>query len=130
LTHCGETKTPDPFSVPQYDDADRFIVARTLAGHPLAGWRYWGVSELGNGDILVETYSVEHPYTWYDRYIKMGLAPGLRDMYSTWTNMLNDVVARSGGAVVAGPDTQLGGVEQPDRVAERINIVDPEGMSQ
>ena len=65
------------------------------------------MTELGDGDILIETFSVEHPATWLDAQ-KMEHG-GERDMGKTWTNMLWDLAQRSGGSIVYGTDTSLSG---------------------
>lgn len=53
-----------PFSVVtvRVDRAARTIVAATMYGHPLIGWRYWRVFEPVSGDLVVETGSLEIPY--------------------------------------------------------------------
>ena len=66
--------------------APRFFVVRTLGGHPLAGWRRWQVKQLPGNDLLVETFSVEHPATYADS-TEMFFG-GSSDMGKTWTNML------------------------------------------
>lgn len=39
----------------------------TLQGHPLAGYRYWRVFEVGNGNIKVETSAADRAYRAIDR---------------------------------------------------------------
>ena len=98
-----------PVRITQYSAAHRFFVARTLSGHPLGGWRRWDMKQLSNGDILVETFSVEHPATFVD-FTKMYLFElGIKDMEKTWTNMLWDVAQLSGGEVIDDGETVLGG---------------------
>ena len=95
----------------RFSPTDRVIVARTLSGHPLAGWRYWGVKELPGGDVLIETFSVEHPATFIDE-TKLLYLGGLTAMYQTWTAMLNDIAGFSGGQIVKGPETELDGRQE------------------
>lgn len=98
--------------VTKYDPRAHYFVVRTLTGHPLAGWRYWGVKQESNGDLLIETFAVEHPVTWIDR---RKLDAGGRDaMYGTWTHMLEDLVRRSGGSEVIAPDSFPAGKEIDD----------------
>jgi RHS repeat-associated protein len=82
--------------VTRYDRANRYFVVRTLSGHPLAGWRRWQISKLPDGDLLVETFSIEHPATNMDR-LKMNRLGGNAGMRETWTNFLADLVRTSGG---------------------------------
>lgn len=82
------------------DPTTRFFAVRTLQGHPLAGWRAWEVKEAGNGDLIVRTFSVEHPVTAVDS-MKLWLG-GMKQMYYTWDVQLDDLVRFSGGRVVAG----------------------------
>ena len=89
--------------VTQFDTQRRSVVVRTLAGHPLAGWRYWGVKKLPDGDLLIETFSVEHPVTWIDTS-KLFIG-GLKGMYDTWTTELFDLLAFSGGIEVKAQDS-------------------------
>jgi uncharacterized delta-60 repeat protein len=94
-------------SITQFNRAQMFFVARTNGGHPLRGWRYWGVDALPNGDIEVETFSVEEPATWIDS-AKM-LAGGQSGMDQTWNNMLTSLVTACKGTVVPGPLTAPAG---------------------
>lgn len=110
-----------PVKVTKLNPQGRNFVVRTMSGHPLAGWRYWGVRQLSGGDLLLETFSVEHPYSPID-WGKV-MAGGLDGMYQTWENMLSDLVARSGGSVVAGPDTELKGRSEPHEVLTRLQLV-------
>jgi RHS repeat-associated protein len=110
-----------PVKVTKVNQLDHYFVVRTMAGHPLAGWRYWGVKELTGGDLFIETFSVEHPYSRVDAW-KLELG-GMRDMYLTWTNMLLDLVNKSGGVVFYGGNTFLWGQERPTEVKERYDIV-------
>jgi hypothetical protein len=80
-----------------------------MGGHPLAAYRRWDVKQLPNGDLLVETFSVEHPVTKLDS-LKMS-GPGMKDMSKTWSNLLWDLATLSKGDVVYDGDTVLGGRE-------------------
>jgi RHS repeat-associated protein len=99
--------------VTQFNRQDRFFVVRTLAGHPLAGWRYWGVRRLSNEDVLVETFAVVHPATAVDQ-VKMSIG-GAEGMSDTWTNMLFDIFRWSGAeGIRASWDSAPWGVERSD----------------
>ena len=89
----------------KYNAQSRFVVVRTLAGHPLAGWRAWRVTPENNGDILVETFAVEHPATPVDVF-KFGIG-GRGLMEQTWISLLLDVLHLSGGGIRVGPDTHF-----------------------
>ncbi len=110
-----------PVKVTKFNSSGRYFVVRTMSGHPLAGWRYWGVRQLAGGDLVLETFSVEHPYSPIDwGKMKRG---GLRGMYLTWENMLTDLAVKSGGSVVVGPDTDLKGREEPQNALPRFHLV-------
>jgi RHS repeat-associated protein len=108
--------------VTKFDSANRTFVARTLAGHPLAGWRLWRVREAGANDLIVETFAVAHPVTGWDS-VKMANG-GLEGLQLTWTNMLGDLVGFSGGDVVDGADTVLGGENRSNRLEEYLRQVE------
>lgn len=107
--------------VTKYDAVNRTFVARSLSRRPLAGWRLWRVREAGN-DIILETFSVEHAATFWDTVKLHG--GGLDGMYQTWTNMLGDLVDCSGGEVVYGSDTVLGGENSTNRVHQYLPLVE------
>jgi hypothetical protein len=96
-----------PVRITKYDANKRYFVARTLGGHPLAGWRRWQVRTAENGDLIVETFSVEHSYALPDRS-KMAMA-GKDAMGLTWKHMLLDLKMISGGEIVYGSDTMVEG---------------------
>jgi hypothetical protein len=52
-----------PFSVmtERFDPMAHIISAVTLAGHPLAGWRYWRVYSIATNDIVIETGAYDQP---------------------------------------------------------------------
>ena len=45
----------------RFDAANHTISAVTLAGHPLAGWRYWRVYSIGTNDVVIETGAYDQP---------------------------------------------------------------------
>jgi hypothetical protein len=53
----------EPFYVlsERVDSINHVISAVTLAGHPLAGWRYWRVYSIGTNDIVIETGAYDSP---------------------------------------------------------------------
>lgn len=95
------------------DHAQREVVVQTVAGHPLAGYRYWGVDRVNGGDLIIRTFSVEHPATPLD-WFKVHTMGGIDGMYQTWESLLNDLASLSGGQIVWGPDTELKGREEFD----------------
>lgn len=107
--------------VQRVDSAKRELVVRTLGGHPLAEWRLWRIKRIG-GDLLVETFSVEHPVAGWD-WAKVAIG-GQDGMYETWTNMLRGIVAESGGKLVAGADTRIEGEDRSDDVAKYLAQVE------
>jgi hypothetical protein len=107
--------------VTKLDAVNRSFTVRTLAGHPLAGWRLWRARSIGS-DILLETFSVEHAATAWDT-VKLSMG-GLEGMYSTWTNMLNDLATFSKGEIVFGPETVLHGEDRSHLVQQYLPLVE------
>lgn len=46
-------------AINRIDSTGHTIVARTVDGHPLAGWRYWRVFQRGPGRLVLETGAVD-----------------------------------------------------------------------
>ncbi|MGB7160103.1 MAG: RHS repeat-associated core domain-containing protein, partial [Tepidisphaeraceae bacterium] len=94
-----------PFNVRivRFDRMNRIMVAETLEGHPLVGWRGWEVGDYGGGVIIVKTWSVDAPANRVEG-AKFGLPfiGGEASQSQTWTRMLDNIVERSGGNVVGG----------------------------
>ena len=76
--------------VTRFDQSNHSFVVQTLAGHPLAGWRYWGVRSLGRGTYLIETFGVDHRAGWTDS--AKWAAGGEYGAYRTWNKYLESVV--------------------------------------
>ena len=93
--------------VTQLDRSKHSIVARTLGGHPLAGWRKWQISQLSNGELLLETFSVEHPFSNGDT-LKMAIG-GNSDMSQTWRSYLTSLANKSKGTMIIDSSTALEG---------------------
>jgi hypothetical protein len=53
----------NPFQVmsERVDPVSHVISVVTLAGHPLAGWRYWRVYSIGTNDVVIETGAYDQP---------------------------------------------------------------------
>lgn len=96
--------------VTMFDEASRRLAVRTLSGHPLAGWRYWEISHMPGGDLLIETFSVEHPFAKWDEV--KNYAGGLDAMYQTWESLLNELARQSGGQIVNDPNTSIKGTQK------------------
>ena len=61
----------------RFDPTAHTISAVTLAGHPLAGWRYWRVYSIGTNDIVVETGAYDQPAPGPKNYIGYYVARGI-----------------------------------------------------
>ncbi|MEX2111588.1 MAG: RHS repeat-associated core domain-containing protein [Pirellulales bacterium] len=92
-----------PFNVRvvRYDLADHIMVVETLAGHPLSGWRAWQVTQQPNGNLLVETWSVDEPATKIEG-VKFNNLDGAESQSNTWTGLLSNVATSITGQVVGG----------------------------
>lgn len=110
--------------VTQFNRDQHYFVVRTLIGHPLAGWRYWGVRRLRNGDVLIETFAVIHPATSIDRF-KLNFLGGEEGMSNTWTNMLLDLMRWSGARGMRSTKASQPFGERRGNVAPYLQAVDP-----
>jgi hypothetical protein len=85
-----------PFSVQteRFDPSSDTISVVTLAGHPLAGWRYWRVFSIEINDLVVETGAVDtyagpaykHPLNYLGYYLARG------DQIRTWQDNLRYIL--------------------------------------
>ena len=57
----GVVQPPFQIMTERVDSANHVISAVTLAGHPLAGWRYWRVYSIGTNDVVIETGAYDQP---------------------------------------------------------------------
>ena len=70
------------------DPINHVISVVTLAGHPLAGWRYWRVYSIGTNDVVIETGAYDSPgpgpvnYSGY--YVSMGTIKQAWKQYMTY----------------------------------------------
>ena len=77
------------------DVANHVISVVTLAGHPLAGWRYWRVYSVGVNDVVIETGACDQPgpgVNVLDRlanYAGYYIAQG--SQVKGWEDMLNNI---------------------------------------
>jgi len=81
----------DPFSVAteRVDTVNHTISAVTLAGHPLAGWRYWRVYSIATNEVVIETGAYDQPAVGAKNYV--GYYILRRMMTAGWQEYLNYV---------------------------------------
>jgi hypothetical protein len=67
----------NPFQVmsERVDPVNHVIAVVTLAGHPLAGWRYWRVYSIGTNDVVIETGAYDQPGPGRANYAGYFLGP-------------------------------------------------------
>ena len=61
----------------RFDPAAHTISVVTLAGHPLAGWRYWRVYSIGTNDVVIETGAYDQPAPGLLNYAGYYVAKGM-----------------------------------------------------
>jgi len=85
---------PFDVKIKRYDPTERVISAVTLGGHPLRGWRYWKVNQIGNDPhhFTVETGAVDVPNRTID--IIKALGPAVLPI---WQEYMQGAVRFSGG---------------------------------
>ena len=54
-------ENPFPVMTQRFDPVAHVVSVVTLAGHPLAGWRYWRVYSVGTNDVVIETDAYDQP---------------------------------------------------------------------
>src|SRR5262249_50086441 len=106
--------------VKHLDQQAGYFSVVTLTGHPLAGYRFWRVTDVGEGFLKLETGAVEHPWRWID-YIKT-LAGGNYAMFTMWEGMLRDADKFSGGKLLE-PAYLIGGIWAPWHKEEFLRLM-------
>jgi leucyl-tRNA synthetase len=103
-----------PFSVQteRFDTTADTISVVTLTGHPLAGWRYWRVFQVGTNDLVIESGAVDtyaggklqHPLNYLGYYVAKG------DQVKVWEDdlryILRDLQANGDSTAVQGTKPQ------------------------
>jgi hypothetical protein len=57
----GLLQNPFQIMTERFEPVAHTISVATLAGHPLAGWRYWRVYSIGTNDVVIETGAYDQP---------------------------------------------------------------------
>jgi hypothetical protein len=121
----------DPFTVQteRFDTSARVISVVTMAGHPIAGWRYWRIFSLATNDYVVETGAIDtyaggglpgspfrHPLNWMGYYVV-----GRQDQLKIWEEdlryILRDIQQTLDSSAVQGTTLRrdlVKGVWSPD----------------
>ena len=71
----GLNQNPFQVMTERVDPANHVISVVTLAGHPLAGWRYWRVYSIGTNDVVIETGAYDQPGPGRGNYAGYFLGP-------------------------------------------------------
>ena len=58
------------------DPVAHVISVVTLAGHPLAGWRYWRVYSIGTNDVVIEIGAYDQPGPGIKNYVGYYVSKG------------------------------------------------------
>lgn len=92
----GGDPVQGPFSVQteRFDATADTISVVTLTGHPLAGWRYWRVFQVGTNDLVIEIGAVDtyaggklrHPLNYAGYYLAKG------DQIKVWEDDLRYIL--------------------------------------
>lgn len=89
-----------PFSVvvDRYSPATFTIVARTLPGHPLVGWRYWRVLAPAPGQLTIETGAFDKPAPGFRNWV--GFYWAKQDQTDIWRQYLGHILDETAATVV------------------------------
>jgi hypothetical protein len=100
----------NPFSVmtERFDPVAHTISAVTLAGHPLAGWRYWRVYSIGTNDVVIETGAYDQPGPGIVNYVGNFLAR--RTLNDGWREYLQFIQKGLGAPQGSNLRSALGGI--------------------
>jgi 6-phosphogluconolactonase (cycloisomerase 2 family) len=101
----------NPFSVmtERFDPVAHTISAVTLAGHPLAGWRYWRVYSIGPNDVVVETGAYDQPGPGPKNY--WGYYGTRRVVSNGWKQYLQYIRVRLNAPQGSNLNGTLGGIK-------------------
>lgn len=104
-------KLQHPFSVmtETFDPVARTISTVTLAGHPLAGWRYWRVYSIGTNDVVIETGAYDQPAPGPLNYV--GYYISQRTVLKGWQEYLQYIQHYLGAPQGSSLGNTLGGIK-------------------
>ncbi|MBZ5606807.1 MAG: hypothetical protein LAP38_01005 [Acidobacteriia bacterium] len=122
VTGAGQTLTialrgfdqflQNPFQVmtERFDPTAHTISVVTLAGHPLAGWRYWRVYSIGTNDVVIETGAYDQPGPGAKNFAGYYVATG--SVFRGWQKYLEFIQSKLPPGTVQGSHLQnsLGGI--------------------
>ena len=99
-----------PFTVmtERVDPVAHVISVVTLAGHPLAGWRYWRVYSIGTNDVVIETGAYDQPAPGIANYAGYYIARGAQ--LKGWEDFLNHIRFNLGAPQGTNLRSSLGGI--------------------
>jgi hypothetical protein len=80
-----------PFQVmsERVDTTNHVLSVVTMAGHPLAGWRYWRVYSIGANDVVIETGAYDTPGPGFRNYVGYYVAIGT--VKQAWREYMEDI---------------------------------------
>jgi hypothetical protein len=105
----GLLQPPFQIMTERFDPTAHTISVVTLAGHPLAGWRYWRVYSIGTNDVVIETGAYDQPARGLQNYVGYYIASKV--VFKGWQQYLRYIQTQLSGAT-QGPHLQdsLGGI--------------------
>ena len=96
----------NPFQVmtERFDPTARTISVVTLAGHPLAGWRYWRVYSIGTNDVVIETGAYDQAGPGPKNFVGYYVATG--SVFQGWRKYLQYIQSQLPGPPPQGNNIQ------------------------
>ncbi len=104
----GVLQPPFQVMTERVDPANHLISAVTLAGHPLAGWRYWRVYSIGTNDVVIETGAYDSPGPGPVNYAGYFLSPPI--VQYSWQKYMEFLQTRLGAPQGTNLANSLGGI--------------------
>jgi hypothetical protein len=100
-----------PFQImtERFDPVAHTISVVTLAGHPLAGWRYWRVYSIGTNDVVIETGAYDQPGPGPLNYAGYYVAAG--SISRGWQEYMQNIQFRLQAPQGSSLRNSLGGIQ-------------------
>jgi hypothetical protein len=103
----GFVQQPFYVASERVDSINHIISVVTLAGHPLAGWRYWRVYSIGTNDVVIETGAYDWPGPGLANYLGYYVAIGT--VKEAWREYMNHIQVNLHAPRGTNLGTSLGG---------------------
>ena len=108
----GYLQEPFYISTERVDLTNHVISVVTLAGHPLAGWRYWRVYSIGTNDVVIETGAYDSAGPGAQSYLGYYISIGT--IKRAWSEYVNYIQVKLGAPQGSNLRTSLGGIALAD----------------